>query len=229
LPLSGATVKLETAGFSEELITGRGFLRQSDWSGGSGQADYTDQTKYFESDGNIETENPSGEIKLKEALGFYAPSGALTSSAFDTGSASNFYQLLATPQDQPAETGADNVKLQVATNLDNATWNFKGPDGTSDTYYSVADSNINAVHNGDRYFRYRIYLGTASTTYTPNVGEVSFTFSSLCVAPGQVMFSGLVSTDYSLTITKTGYQTSTIDILNISSPWKHQEITLMPE
>lgn len=228
LPLSGATVKLEKTGFESELITGRGFLRQTDWTGGSGQDNLTDQTKYFSSDGNIETNNPAGEIKLKDAFGEYAGSGALISSTFDTGSVSNFYQIIFTPQDQPVQTGADSVKLQVATNNDNATWSFKGPDGTDGSFYSAADTNINSVHNGDRYFRYQIYLSTASTTYTPNVGEISFTFSSLCVPPGQVMFSGLDNDSYTLTISKSGYQTS-VENINISQPWQQHEITLMPE
>ena len=228
LPSSGADVKLEKDGFSEEMITGRGFLRQTDWSGGSGQNNFTDQTSYYSSDGNIETNDPAGEIKLKNAFGLYANSGVLTSSSFDTGAASDFYQIAFTPQDQPAETGTDSVKLQIATNNDNATWNYNGPDGTAGTFYSAADSNINPIHNGDRYFRYQIYLSTASSTYTPNVGEISFTFSSLCVPPGQVMFGGLDDGEYALTISKSGYQTITKNI-EIDSPWQQHEETLMPE
>lgn len=228
LPLSGVTVKLEKLGFESELITGRGFLRQTDWAGGSGQDNFTDPTKYYSSDGNIETANPAGEIKLKSAFGDYAVSGSLISSSFNTGSASNFYQLTFTPQDQPDQTGTDSVRLQIATNNDNTTWDYKGPDGTNGTFYSAANPNINNIHNGDRYFRYQLYLSTASTTYTPNVGEVSFTFSSLCVPSGQVIFSGLEADDYTLTISKSGYQTS-IENINIASTWQQYEKTLMPE
>ena len=227
-PISGAEVKLEKTGFSEQLITGRGFLRQTDWSGGSGQNNFIDQTKYYESDGNIETTDPAGEIKLKNTFGFYTASGALTSSAFDTGTSSNFYQLTFTPLDQPAETGADSVRFQIATNNGSTTWAYKGPDGTDSTFYSSADSNINAVHNNDRYFRNKIYLTTASSTLTPDVGEVNFTFSSLCVPSGQIMFNGLDSDNYTLTVSKPGYQTI-VENITVASPWQQQEITLMPE
>jgi hypothetical protein len=53
LPLSGADVRLENGAYDTTLTTGRGFLRQSDWSGGAGQTDFINQTQYFDSDGNI--------------------------------------------------------------------------------------------------------------------------------------------------------------------------------
>lgn len=40
---------------------------QTDWSGGSGQADYVNPSKYDSNlDGNIEINNPAGSIKLKQ-------------------------------------------------------------------------------------------------------------------------------------------------------------------
>ncbi len=228
LPLSGATVRMEKDGFSQELITGRGFLRQSDWSGGDGQENFSDQTKYYSSDGNIDTGDPEGEIKLYNVFGLYSDSGILESSSFDTGSASNFYQLYFYPQDQPPETGANNVRLQIATNNDNATWDFLGPDGTASTYYDKNNLNINSLHNNDRYLKYKIYLQTASSTYTPNISEVNFTFSSLCVPSGQVMFTGLEAESYTLTVEKNSFQPLT-ENLNISDSWRQYEVTLMPE
>lgn len=227
LPLSGVEVLLVKDKFSQSLITGRGFLRQTDWSGGFGQETFTDPTKYFDSDENIETNDPAGELKLKYSLDEYTASGYLTSSYFDTGSASNFYQLQFLPLTQPWQTGADSVRLQIATNNDHTTWNFTGPDGTADTYYTAANSNINSTNNGHRYLRYRLYLSTASTTYTPDVGEVNFTFSSLCVPSGQVLFDGLEEGTYSLSVSKNGYQDDNEDLI-VSSPWQFKEITLMP-
>ena len=224
---AGATVELQATS-TEQLITGRGFLRQSDWSGGSGQENFLDPTAYSSSDGNIETGNPAGEIKLKEALGTYAAAGELTSSIFDTGSASNFYQLTFLPTDQPAETGLQSVRLQIATNNDETTWNFTGPDGTASSYYTATDTNIDASHNNTRYLRYKIYLATASTTFTPDVGEVSFTFTSLCVPLGQVLFDGLDAGTYTLTVSKSGFQTS-IEQININSPWSSHQVDLQPE
>jgi len=227
LPLSDATVRLEETGYDTTLTTGRGFIRQTDWSGGSGQADFTDPTKYFDSDGNIETNSPGGEIRIRKVFDDYEPAGHLVSSSFDTGSASNFHQILWQPQDQPSNTGLDSIKFQVATNNDKIAWNFMGPDGTANTFYTLANQNINPIHNGDRYFRYKTFLQTESTTWTPNISDVSFTFTSSCVPPGQVIFTGLNSGNYTLTVSKSGYQTFN-DIVSISSSWQQREVILSP-
>jgi prepilin-type N-terminal cleavage/methylation domain-containing protein len=228
LPLSGVEVKLESGTSSVQKITGRGFLRQTDWSGGSGQEVFSNQTQYQSSDGNIEDNDPAGDVRLKSIASLYASDGYLTSSAFDTGSVSNFYQLGFLPLSQPAAVGTSSVKLQIATNNDNTTWDYLGPDGSSSTFYTLSDLNINSAHNGDRYFRYRLYLSTASSTVTPSVTEVSFTFSSLCVPSGQAVFNGLADGIYTLTASKTGFQTYT-DNINVSIPWQQQDIILQPE
>jgi len=227
LPLSDAAVRLEKSGYDVTLTTGRGFIRQTDWSGAAGQADFTDPARYFDSDGNIETNNPDGEFHLRKIFDEYESSGYLVSSTFDTGSASNFHQILWQPQDQPPNTGPDSARFQIATNNDKATWNFLGPDGTASTYYTLANQNINSLHNGDRYFRYKAFLQTASSTWTPTVSDVSFTFTSSCVPPGQVFFTGLGTGNYTLTVSKTGYQPFT-DTVNVSSSWQQREVILSP-
>lgn len=227
LPLSDTQVRLEKSGYDATLITGRGFIRQTDWSGGAGQDDFIDSTKYFDSDGNIEINNPVGELNLKKIFENYESSAYLTSSTFDTGSASNFHQILWLPQGQPPDTGSDSVRFQVATNNDKIIWDFLGPDGTAGTYYTLASQDINSLNNGNRYFRYRAFMQTASTTWTPTISDVSFTFTSSCVPPGQVFFTGLDSGDYTLTVSKTGYQTLS-DTITISSSWQQHEVTLSP-
>ncbi len=228
LPLSEATVRLEgPGGYDATLITGRGFIGQTDWSGGSGQDDFINAARYFDSDGNIEISNPPGELRLRRVFDEYAPSGYLISSTFDTGSASNFHQILWQPQSQPPDTGAGNVRFQIATNNDKTAWNFLGPNGAANTFYTLADQNINSLHNGDRYLRYKVLLQTASTTWTPNISDISFTFTSSCVPPGQVLFAGLAVGDYILTVSKTGYQPF-IDTVTVSSPWQQSEVILSP-
>ena len=227
LPLSDAAVRLEGAGYDATLTTGRGFIRQTDWSGGAGQADFIDPARYFDSDGNIEVNDPVGEFHLRKIFDDYAPSTYLVSSTFDTGSASNFHQILWQPQDQPPDAGPNSVRFQIATNNDKATWNFLGPDGTTNTHYTLANQNINPLHNGDRYFRYKAFLQTASSTWTPTVSDVSFTFTSSCVPPGQVFFTGLNTGNYTLTVSKAGYQPFT-DTVNISSSWQQREVILSP-
>lgn len=227
LPLSNASVRLEKVGYDTTLTTSHGFMRQTDWSGGSGQADFTDPSKYFDTDGNVEINNPAGEIRLIEIFNVYAPEGYLISSTFDTGSVSNFHQILWQPQAQPPDTGPDSVRFQVATNNDKNTWNFLGPDGTSNTFYTIANQNINPIHNGDRYIRYKAFLQTANTDWTPSISDASFTFTSACVPPGQVTFGSLVSGDYTLTVSKSGYQSSA-DTVTVSLPWQQYEVILSP-
>lgn len=227
LPLSEATVQLQRDGYDETLTTGHGFLRQTDWSGGFGQEDFIDSTKYFSSDENIETANPAGELQLRKTIDKYEPLGYLISSTFDTGSLSNFHQIIWQPQDQPPETGSDSVKFQIAMNNDNATWNFLGPDGTSNTFYTLANPIINSIHNNNKYLRYKVILQTEDTAYTTNVAEIAITFTSACVPPGQVFFTGLTAGDYNLTISKSGYQIFN-DAVTIFSDWQQRDVSLAP-
>ncbi len=232
LPLSGATVTLSSGSFNRSLVTGRGFLSQTDWSGGSGQSTMVDQTRYASSDGNIATGNPAGEFKLSNIFGVYASSGEIISSTFDTGTTSNFSQISWSPVGQPVQTGASPVRFQFATastSDSGGSWNFLGPDGTNGTYYSSSNTNISSVHSGDRYFRYKGYLQTASTTYSPNVADVAVTVTSACTPPGQVLFTDLSGGTYTLTVDLSGYTQwqGQITIPNDAS-YLQQEVLLNP-
>src|SRR3989344_4727085 len=179
------------------------------------------------SDGTVKINDPVGEIRLRKIFDEYESSAYLISSTFDTGSASNFHQILWQPQDQPPDTGQDSVRFQIATNNNKTTWNFLGMDGTANTYYTLANQNINSLHNGDRYLRYKAFLQTASTTWTPIISDASFTFTSSCVPPGQVLFTGLDAGDYTLTASKAGYQPFA-DTITTSSSWQQREVVLSP-
>jgi len=230
LPVTGASVRLTNGGsYDETLITGRGYLSQTEWIGGGGQDDFTDQTKYFSQNGNIEENLPSGELRLKQPFspGPFETSGELISSTFDTGSGSNFYQLLWQPITQPVDTGIPNVRFQLATNDDNLTWNFIGPDGTNGSFYDTTNQNINSIHNTDRYLRYKVFLDTALNVSTPSVSDVSFTYTSSCVPPGQVLFSGLSTDDYDFEVTHNLYQTNN-GSFPVGLNWQNQDITLQP-
>src|SRR3989338_7690107 len=230
LPISGAEVTLTKSGYSGTATTGRGFLTQTDWSNGPGNATSTvDPKAYFFGDSTLDDQSsPPGDLTLKKIGQFYQPSGTLISSTFDTGSAGNFYQLLWNPGSEPPQTGADSIKFQFAANNDASTWNFTGPDGTADTYYTYEDQNLSNAYNNKRYARYKAFLQTASTSYTPTLSDVSFTFSSQCVPSGQVLFNGLSPATYSLTVTKSGYQSYTDSDVSINGGWQAYDVSLQP-
>lgn len=234
LPISGATVTLTNTatGISVSLETGRGFFNQSDWSGGNGQQAVGNLTQYDTSDGNVDTGNPVGELKLANSFGTYAPSGNVTSSIFDTGTVSNFSQISWSPTSQPPAVGANSVQFQLATaqtNTASTTWNFVGPDGTAASFYSTSNTNIAGVHSGDRYFKYKAYMSTASTTFSPNIAEASITVTTSCTPPGQVLFSGLAAGTYAITVNASGYSqgVGSVDVPNNSS-YIQQSIILSP-
>lgn len=230
LPISGAELTLTKAGFSNDLFTGRGYLEQSDWSGGAGQSSFTDVTKYWSDDGNIETNSPTGELKLKNSLGHYSLSGTLTSSIFDTGTTSNFSNISWTPTGQSPEAGGESVKFQIATSEEGApsSWDYLGPDGTAASFYTTSDTNVSPVHNGDRYFRYKVFLSTEDDNFTPNVASIAVTFTSECIPSGQAIFSGLSTDNYTLGVEKGGYASQSIPV-DINSPWQFVDINLLPQ
>lgn len=106
----------------------------------------------------------------------YAFTGTYTSPAFDTSGPSYLGTLAWSPHSQPLETGVDSLKVQVATNNDNATWHFVGPDGTPNTYYTQSGQEIWDGHHGDRYVRYRIYFATLDPMFTPRVDDITLNF-----------------------------------------------------
>jgi prepilin-type N-terminal cleavage/methylation domain-containing protein len=226
LPISGAQVSLN----GQTLITNQGFLKQTDWQGGPGQTNFSDLTRFYSSDGNIETNDPTGELKLLNSLGSYVASGEMVSSIFDTGTSSNWSKVDILPTDQPPQTGANSVKFQIATAPDNTattTWNFLGPDATGSSFYTISNNNINPVHNGDRYIRYKIFLSTADSAFTPNISDFIISFSSSCIPPGQALFSNLDFQNYSLGVTAAGFTSQTIPV-SISSNWQKQDVLLSP-
>lgn len=228
LPLSDVDVTLSKSGFTTVTnSTGQGFISQTDWSGGSGQATSTDLTQYLSSDGNIVNNGPAGELSLTQVFGEYVSSGELTSFAFDIGSPSNFQKIGWNPISQPPQSGNPSVRFQIATNNDGGDWDFTGPDGTSATFYTIGNQNIHSSNNSKQYLKYKLFLDSASTTTTPNISDVSFTFTSQCTPPGQVTFSGLPSGTYDMHLEKTGYVDQDISV-SVSSDWQSESVIMLP-
>jgi len=210
LPLSDAMVNLTATGYDQTMNTSLGYVRQTDWFGGSGQSDLVDETKYFSSDGNLDINSPVGDLKLKKTGSFYATSGNLDSSTFDLGSGVSFRNIIFEPISQPTQAGENSILFQLAASNSSspAVWDFLGPDGTNSSYYSTTNTLIFSGLNGNRYLRYRVFLSTTDNHYTPQLSEVAFTFTNSCTPPGQVFFNGLSAGTYTLDVSRSGYTTN---------------------
>lgn len=100
----------------------------------------------------------------------YQTAGTLESNTLDVGASAAFNYLTFTAT-QPANT---SIRFQVATNNDNSTWSYVGPDGTAATYYASPGALPFATVG--RYFRYRATF-VATTTATPILQDVTFNYS----------------------------------------------------
>lgn len=210
LPLSDTLVHLTKSGYDESKTTGYGFMRQTDWSGGSGQVTSTDPARYFADDTNVDNNSPAGDLKLKKAGPDYLNSGWLESSTFDLQTQVDFHSLIFQPVTQPPQTGTEPIKFQMAaTNTPSSSgWVYLGPDGATSTYYVSTSSLVWSGLDNNRYLRYKVFLSTADTGYTPLLSEVSITYTNNCVPPGQVFFGGLGAGSYTLEVSRNGYITN---------------------
>ena len=214
LPLSEATVQLTKTGYSGQRSTSLGYVRQTDWSGGAGQANWSDSKKYWSDSASLNVTGSPGDVSLAKIGMNYATSGYLESSTLDIGSGITYRNVVFDPYTAPPQSGADSIRLQLATSPTStpAVWNFIGPDGTAASYYTPTSTVIYSGHAGDRYVRYRLYLSTQNSVYTPQISELAFTYTSDCTPPGQAFFPGLSGATYTLGITRSGYTTANTSI-----------------
>jgi len=231
LPVSGASVTLSKAGYSSTQVTGTGYMTQSAWDGGPGSPVYsaTTTSRYWNDSSTVDPSAP-GTLKLKGTGigGNYFTSGWLESSTFDTGTASNFTGLIWNPNNQPLATGPNSVEFQFAASASSSpdAWNFVGPDGTSGTYYTSPNTTFTAgIFNGMRYARYKAFLSTASATNTPSVSNISFTYTSGCNPPGQVLFQGLSAGAYTVNVSATGYDPYSASA-SVGNGWQEYQASL---
>jgi PGF-pre-PGF domain-containing protein len=122
-------------------------------------------------------ENGWGQSKPHLELvysGRYENSGTFTSQVYDSGSSEVDWDTLSWTADVPSGT---ELKFQVATDAEgDGPWSFKGPDGTSATYYTSSGEAISSVHDGEQYIRYKAYLSTTDGTKTPVLNDVTTTY-----------------------------------------------------
>ncbi len=214
-PLEGATLQLQKGGAVPQNYfgsTGGSVWAQNDWTGGAGFANWSSSTPttYWVADPNIYINNGSNNIELLKTAGKYPVNATTTleSSTYDTGTAASAFTTLTwTPISQDAST---TIALQLAANNDNATWNYVGLDGTNQTYYMVAGTNINAVLNNKQYVRYKVFLQTQDDRKTPALSSININYVSGCFTPGQYLFDNATPSNgdaYTLTVSLPGYTT----------------------
>jgi hypothetical protein len=105
----------------------------------------------------------------------YSSFGELISSSYNTGKRAGFNRISWTFPTLPAGT---TIKMQLAANSDNATWNFLGPDGTGASYYTIAaGENIYYQLSNNQYLRYKVRLETTNPQVTPTLNDISLNFS----------------------------------------------------
>jgi len=115
------------------------------------------------------------------AGGGYVASGSLESAIFDTqiigGATLNSIVW------QGSAPSGTQVDFQIASSNSSAgPWTYVGSDCTTGSrYYNVLPGQSRAItqacHFGQRYFRYKIYLSTTSSTTTPLVEDVSLNWA----------------------------------------------------
>lgn len=208
-PVPGAYITLSKGGTHYTGVTGRSSIEETTWVGGA----------YSSESGGIDTTSVPGSFSLAAP---YPTSTEhwIISNTFDTGSASTTYFTLSwTPTTQPPAAGSDALRFQVASNNDDATWNFVGPDGTGATYFTTSGTALPYGLSGNRYVRYRAILRTNDENTTPSVSWVGIEFSGVCVPTGSFYFGGLPSDTYDVLVTAVGFMDATTTVA-ATAPWQ---------
>ncbi len=217
--VSNATVGISSGVFSDSAVTGRVVYKDSDWSSG----------QYSNTSGVIDVDGVPGSIRLAvNASGTYDTGVAswLESETVDFGSVSTtYYEVTWSPASQPVSTGSESLRLQIATNNDNATWDYVGPDGTAGAYYTVSRTDISAGQSSKRYLRYKVYLSTEDENETPSLNDIDFKFGGVCVPTAQTVFQDLSLGTYDITVDASGYTQGTSTV-SVSGNWQTAEILL---
>ncbi|MBC7581920.1 beta-propeller domain-containing protein [Aeromicrobium sp.] len=117
-----------------------------------------------------------GELTVMQgsaSTGGQSASGTYESPTLDSGNGGGGFNSLAFTISQPTNT---TVSFQIATNNDNATWSYVGPDGTARSQYTAAGA-IPLGLVGNRYLRYKAALYTTTKTVLPLIYDVTVNYS----------------------------------------------------
>ncbi|MFA6427215.1 MAG: prepilin-type N-terminal cleavage/methylation domain-containing protein [Candidatus Magasanikbacteria bacterium] len=214
LPVANAQVRASFDVYDVTKSTGVGSIAQTDWSGGAGQLDFLDNTRYWSDDNNVDVSETAGDVVLRKIGENYISNGVLESSVIDVGTQAHYVTLEWNPLGQTPEVGVDGLRFQIASSASSTseTWEYVGPDGTASTFYTQDSQTIHEIHEGNQYVRYKVYLHTDDATVTPTLSDVSIVYTNECTPPGQSYFGNLLEGEYTVEITHEGYQTFTTTV-----------------
>ncbi|HKG13027.1 MAG TPA: carboxypeptidase regulatory-like domain-containing protein [Pyrinomonadaceae bacterium] len=106
----------------------------------------------------------------------YAASGTLVSSTKDSNPATGSSTSWTTLSWTATTPSGTSVRFQIAgSNSASGPFNFVGPDGTANTYFTTGGSSLGQF-NGLRYLKYKAYLSTTAAGSTPALGDVTFCY-----------------------------------------------------
>lgn len=173
-----------TSSISKSLLIsnwGSFLSTQSDWSGGGGQSEFIDASKYYSDDGRINA-STAGNISLAPvSSSTYETIGYLVSSAFDLGAEAS-PGIIYADWSRPDNCPVCDVRLQLQSAADAGgtpgswTTSWSGPDGNDgdeDDFYSATTTGalIHFDHNDKRWLRYKTIL-TGNGVSTPELREI---------------------------------------------------------
>lgn len=192
--LPGSIIRLTKSGTTDTYIAGQSYIVHRDWdamlSSATGVSVVADTAR------------------LASINGSYVQSGELISPTIDMGEGGVLKSLTAQFETPPGTT----MRVQVATNTDNQTWNFVGPDGTSDSYFDVPVT----LSKAGRYAQYKVFFSTSDVSQTPQLEQVTLGYQNSCTSASSVSIEGASAGTYSLSAEKNGFETGlkTITIPN---------------
>lgn len=215
-PVADVSVTVTKPGFNETKVTGEKGHGQTNWAG----------LQYTAQDGMINDIAPPGQLQIMQPIpGQYATgtNSWLISNTIDFGTSSTTFRNLSwNPIVQPPGT---TLQFQLASNNDNATWLYVGPNGTPATFYTTPGA-IGPMHDGNRYLRYQVFMNTTNMAATPLLTDITLSFTSACVPPGNAFWgSGFATGTYDITAAKAGYTTATSSI-TVGAGWQEAKLIL---
>ena len=120
-------------------------------------------------------ENPNPQLDIVYYTSkYFESSGSFVSTIHDVGSSFVNWGTVNWSETVPENTA---LKFQIAANNDQSTWNFVGPDGASDTYYSSGQEIWNG-HDNQCYMRYKVYLSSIDNLNTSILHEIAITYNN---------------------------------------------------